>query len=133
MIKFFLTYAMEWTYRLRTWVLIILLLRFAFIFIYHTTGVVLPGSGTLDFDDYYMTAENVANGKGFVSPESNLYRRAYLGDNYYFASEPGYVLFLLIFLPNIIDHTLHCYCFKYFVIYFNYVVNMEKFCAFGYK
>ena len=95
----------EWIYRLRTWVLIMMLMRCAFIFIYHTTGVALPGSGTLDFDDYYVTAENVADGKGFVSPESNLDGRAYLGDNYYFASEPGYVLFLLIFLPNMIDHT----------------------------
>ena len=94
-----------WIYHFRTWVLIMLLMRCAFIFIYHKAGIGL-GSGTLDYDDYYITAENVANGKGFISPESNLYSRAFLGDNYYFAAEPGYVLFLVMFLPNKLDHLL---------------------------
>ena len=95
----------KWVYRFRTWALIMLLLRCAFIFIYYKADIGL-GYGTLDYEDYYITAENVANGKGFISPESNLDARAYLGDNYYFASEPGYVLFLLMFLPNKVDHLL---------------------------
>ena len=105
MLKYIVIFKNKWIYRFRTWVLIMLLLRFAFIFIYHKANIGL-GPGTLDYEDYYVTAENVANWKGFISPESNLDGRAYLGDNYYFASEPGYVLFLLIFLPNKIDHLL---------------------------
>lgn len=103
MLKYFIIFINKWIYRFRTWVLIMMLMRCTFIFFYHKADIGL-GSGTLDYDDYYITAENVANGKGFISPENNLFSRAHLGDNYYFAAEPGYVLFLLMFLPNKVDH-----------------------------
>ncbi len=94
----------KWIYRFRTWAIGMLLLRIVFVLIYHKLNIGL-GPGTLDFDDYYITAKNVAIGNGFISPENNLYSRPFLGDNYYFAAEPGYIIFLLFFLPQKLDHT----------------------------
>ena len=52
-----------------------------------------------DSFDYLATAHNVIEGKGFVSNEFNpSNRRAYLGENYFYAGEPGYPLFIAIFL-----------------------------------
>ena len=105
MLKYLKIFTNKWLFRFRTWLLIMMLMRCGFVFIYHNYGIGL-GPGTLDYEDYYITAENVVNGKGFISPENNLDSRAFLGDNYYFSSEPGYVLFLLMFLPNKVDHLL---------------------------
>lgn len=52
-----------------------------------------------DATDYLGTAENIANGRGFISPEYNPgNRRSYLGSNYYYTGEPLYPLFLAPFL-----------------------------------
>ncbi len=54
---------------------------------------------TGDASDYYVTAENLVSGNGFISNEYNPdNRRDYLGDNYYFAAEPLYPLYIAAFL-----------------------------------
>jgi len=95
----------HWIYRFRTWVVILILMRLFFFVIYQETGIGIRHM--LDSDDYFSTAENVLSGNGFISDEHNpTNNRTYLGDNYYYASEPGYVIFLLFFFPNKLDHVL---------------------------
>ncbi len=95
----------NWIFRFHSWVVILILMRLVFFFIYQETGIGIRHM--LDSDDYFSTAENVMNGNGFISDEHNpSNKRTYLGDNYYYASEPGYVIFLLFFFPNKLDHVL---------------------------
>ncbi|MBL7086854.1 MAG: hypothetical protein ISS28_07170 [Candidatus Cloacimonetes bacterium] len=59
-----------------------------------------------DATDYLGTAENIASGRGFISPEYNPdNRRVYLGPNYYYSVEPVYPLYLVVFLLTGMEST----------------------------
>ena len=48
-----------------------------------------------DAEEYLFVADNIAKNNGFVSNENNVVnKRAYLGDNYAYAAEPLFPLYL---------------------------------------
>ena len=80
-----------------------------------------------DAYDYFGTAKNISEGNGFISPEFNPdSRRSYLGENYYYAAEPIYPLFLALFIKLDINGVMLIIISNFILLviiyYFSYLI-----------
>jgi len=92
---------------------------------------------TGDGHEYKYVANALINGKGFVSYEWNMLKRAYLGDNYFYVGDPVYPLFLtsfyllnlsdeiIVLLSNLILYLFICYIFTKIINFYIYEFKIK--------
>ena len=69
-----------------------------------------------DAEEYMFVAKNIAENNGFISNENNIInKRAYLGDNFLYAAEPLFPLYLSFY-------KVFGFSEKYIIIFSNYLL-----------